>query len=48
MIYCSYEENESNACYAGLLTFSFGGYVLALAGVIVMFIIYTTVIFYAL
>lgn len=39
----SYEEDESRACYAGLMTFTFGCYGVALAGVIFMYIFYTTV-----
>ncbi|KAF1751490.1 hypothetical protein GCK72_018044 [Caenorhabditis remanei] len=38
----SYEESESNYCYAGLLVTVFGGFALALAAVIIMFIFYTT------
>lgn len=38
----TYEENESRWCYAGLLTFIFGCFAVALAGVVLMFIFYTT------
>lgn len=38
-----YEESESRWCYAGLITFSFGCYAVALTGIVLMFIFYTTV-----
>ncbi|KAJ1373622.1 hypothetical protein KIN20_036084 [Parelaphostrongylus tenuis] len=38
----TYEENESRWCYAGLLTFTFGCFALALTGIVLMFIFYTT------
>lgn len=37
-----YEENESRACYFGLLAFAFACYFLSLAGTILMYIFYTT------
>ncbi|EGT35148.1 hypothetical protein CAEBREN_30314 [Caenorhabditis brenneri] len=38
----SYEESNSNYCYAGLLVTVFGGFALALVSVIIMFIFYTS------
>ncbi|VDP61470.1 unnamed protein product [Heligmosomoides polygyrus] len=38
----TYEESESRWCYAGLITFSFGCYAVALTGIVLMFIFYTT------
>ncbi|UMM36247.1 hypothetical protein L5515_008496 [Caenorhabditis briggsae] len=38
----SYEESESNYCYAGLLSTVFGGFALAIASVVIMLIFYTT------
>ncbi|VDM53768.1 unnamed protein product [Angiostrongylus costaricensis] len=38
----AYEENESRWCYAGLLTFTFGCFAVALTGIVLMFIFYTT------
>ncbi|XGW05362.1 hypothetical protein V3C99_016042 [Haemonchus contortus] len=38
----TYEENESRWCYAGLLTFTFGCYAVALTTIVLMFIFYTT------
>uniref|UniRef100_A0A0K0DP77 Serine incorporator n=1 Tax=Angiostrongylus cantonensis TaxID=6313 RepID=A0A0K0DP77_ANGCA len=38
----AYEENESRWCYAGLLTFTFGCFAVALTGIALMFIFYTT------
>lgn len=45
----TYEENDSRCCFAGLLSFSFGGFVLSIAAVVAMFIIYSSdVLFCAL
>lgn len=41
-----YEENDSRACYAGLIVFTFGCYGIALTGVVLMYIFYTTVSIY--
>ncbi|CCD69747.2 Serine incorporator 1 [Caenorhabditis elegans] len=38
----SYEESESNYCYAGLLVTVFGGFALALTAVIIMYIYYAS------
>ncbi|CAD5231551.1 unnamed protein product [Bursaphelenchus xylophilus] len=38
----AYEENDSRACFAGLIGFVFGCYGLALVGIVFMFIWYTT------
>ncbi|CAI5452612.1 unnamed protein product [Caenorhabditis angaria] len=38
----SYEESDSRYCYAGLISFTFGGFILALVAIIFMFIFYTT------
>ncbi|CAJ0938815.1 unnamed protein product, partial [Mesorhabditis belari] len=37
-----YEEEESRACYAGLLTFTAGCYGLAITATVLMFVFYTT------
>lgn len=39
----TYEEEESRCCFAGLLGFSFGGFALAVAGTVLMFVFYTQV-----
>jgi hypothetical protein len=41
----TYEEDESRACYAGLIGFTFGCYGVALASIVLMYMIYTTVSF---
>lgn len=41
----AYNEDESRGCYFGLLGFTFGCYGAALAGIIFMYIFYTTVSF---
>lgn len=38
----TYEESESRWCFAGLLSFSFGGYLVSLIAIVFMFIVYTT------
>lgn len=38
----TYEENDSRFCFAGLISFSFGGFLISLVAVIMMFIIYTS------
>lgn len=38
----AYEENESRWCFAGLIVFSIGCYVLSLVGIVLMYIFYTT------
>jgi len=38
----SYEEEESRACYAGLMAFTFGCYGVAFTGIVFMYIFYTT------
>ena len=40
----AYEENESRWCFAGLIVFSIGCYVLSLVGIVLMYIFYTTVL----
>jgi hypothetical protein len=35
-----YEATESRHCYAGMLIFTFGGYALAIAGIVLLYIFY--------